>query len=27
MYVRFEGPGRPRFRRWHIVHGSAAAIR
>jgi len=24
MYVRFEGPGRPRFRRWHIVHGSAA---
>jgi hypothetical protein len=24
MYVRFEGPSRPRFRRWHVVEGSAA---
>lgn len=24
MYIRFEGPTRPRFRRSHIVEGSAA---
>ena len=24
MYVRFEGPTRQRFRRWHVVEGSAA---